>query len=168
MRLRQLTSLEPEAILALSDTALTDALRPVGYYNVKAQRLQALCHWLVQTGGLQALMRQSSEILRQGLLSVHGVGPETADDILLYACERPVFVIDAYTRRLFGRLGYIAGDEPYEQLRAGLEAALMPDVVVFKEYHALIVEHAKTVCRTKPTCICCILRNECAFAATHA
>jgi len=92
---------------------------------------------------------------------VHGIGPETADDILLYAFRRPVFVIDAYTRRLFSRLGLIAGDEPYETLRLLLENTLGPDVELFNEYHALIVKHAKDICRTRPLCARCLLKPRC-------
>ena len=90
-------------------------------------------------------------------MGVHGVGPETADDIVLYAFERPVFVIDAYTRRLFARLGFVRGQETYEGLRARFERALPPDTALYNEYHALIVQHAKMICRTKPVCDACIL-----------
>ncbi len=94
---------------------------------------------------------------------MNGVGYETADDILLYAFERPVFVIDAYTRRIFSRLGLIAGDEPYNELRKTIELALKQDVQLFNEYHALIVNHGKDVCRVKPKCADCILNQDCSF-----
>jgi len=99
--------------------------------------------------------------LRSRLLAVHGIGPETADDVLLYAFERPVFVIDAYTRRLLKRLGLAAGIEGYEALRAGIENALGPDVPMFNELHALIVHHAKTTCSARPRCGGCCLRGIC-------
>jgi endonuclease-3 related protein len=104
--------------------------------------------------------------LRHALLAVNGVGPETADDILLYACDRPVFVIDAYTRRIFSRLGLVTGDETYEQLRQVFEKALARGsryerVKLFNEYHALIVSHGKDVCRTKPRCDMCCLKSSC-------
>jgi endonuclease-3 related protein len=89
------------------------------------------------------------------LLSVNGIGPETADDILLYAFERPVFVIDTYTRRLLARLGLIAGDEDYEVLRGMFETQLGPDPVLYNEYHALIVRHAKQKCSAVPECPHC-------------
>jgi endonuclease-3 related protein len=93
-------------------------------------------------------------------LAINGIGPETADDILLYAFERPVFVVDAYTRRLFQRLGLLAGDEGYETIRQQVETAAGPDPALFNEYHALIVRHAKEVCRArKPRC------GECALSA---
>jgi endonuclease-3 related protein len=94
-------------------------------------------------------------------LSVHGVGPETADDILLYAFDRPVFVIDAYTRRLLGRLGHPQAQASYEEFRASLEAALGADVGLFNEYHALIVAHGKGVCRPRPRCDQCVLSRKC-------
>jgi endonuclease-3 related protein len=103
-----------------------------------------------------------TDTLRRALLSVKGVGPETADDMLLYAFERPVFVIDAYTRRIFFRLGLARGDEHYEELRAGFESALGPQVRRYNEYHALLVRHAKEACGRKPHCTKCCLREYCA------
>lgn len=142
---------------------LARCLRPAGYYNVKAARVRALCEWLDRNGGVAALERQDTDALRRALLSVHGVGPETADAILLYALRRPVFVVDAYARRLAQRLGWISGDEPYDSLRQGFEAALQADVDVFNEYHALIVMHGKTHCRVQPLCAECCLRSMCRF-----
>jgi endonuclease-3 related protein len=148
-------ALDPAAIMAASDDDLADWLRPSGYFNVKATRLQHLCGWYLEAGGYAALAGTGTHDLRQALLAVHGVGPETADDILLYAFERPVFVIDAYTRRLFARLGLFEGAESYENMRSGVEASLGPDVGLFNEFHALIVRHAKEVCRVRPRCTGC-------------
>jgi len=159
--LRQQRALDATAILAAPVGQLADWLRPSGYFNVKAVRLQHLCRWYLEAGGHAALRGLSTPVLRQALLDVHGVGPETADDILLYAFDRPVFVIDAYTRRLFARLGLCSGDEPYEELRAMLEGALLPDVALYNEYHALIVRHAKAVCRVRALCIDCVLNSSC-------
>ena len=156
--LRQADLLNPAAITALDQAVLADYLRPAGYFNIKAKRLQALTRFLIDHPQLDSL---ETEELRRGLLSVHGIGPETADDILLYAYQRPVFVIDAYTRRLFGRLGLMDGEASYERLRQGFESGLNQDAQMFNEYHALIVRHAKTVCRPKPLCECCSLRNRC-------
>ena len=114
--------------------------------------------------------RASSSIvtqLRASLLGVHGIGPETADDIVLYAFGHPVFVIDAYTRRLYARLGQIDGDEPYEQLRGWFEQSFGPDTGLFIEHHALIVRHAKDVCRKRvPHCGHCVLSGRCAAYRT--
>jgi endonuclease-3 related protein len=153
--------LDPGKIVSVRKDYLARWLKPSGYFNVKAERLRHFCRWYLESGGYPALRRIPTEKLRQSLLSVHGIGPETADDILLYAFRRPVFVIDAYTRRLFSRLGLIAGDEPYEMLRVMIEQTLGPDVELFNEYHALIVQHAKGVCRTRPVCDSCILNTRC-------
>ena len=107
------------------------------------------------------LRRIETAALRRALLDVKGIGPETADDMLLYAFERPVFVIDAYTRRLFARLGLFAGDEPYEAMRLAIENTLGRDTEKYNEYHALIVRHAKVVCRVRPACSVCVLNQDC-------
>lgn len=157
--------LSPEALLALSDAELARLIRPSGYFNVKARRLKALCRWCLEHGGHRRLRHWSTDRLRASLLSVHGIGPETADDILLYAFDRPVFVIDAYTRRLLGRLGHPQAEAPYETFRQSLESALGADTELFNQYHALIVAHGKDVCRPKPRCETCRLVRGCGFAA---
>ncbi|MEA1051707.1 endonuclease [Lamprobacter modestohalophilus] len=161
-QLRAEIPLRPESVLALAEPALAELIRPSGYFNVKARRLRSFCEALLEAGGEAALAALPTDQLRLWLLAINGIGPETADDILLYAFERPVFVVDAYTRRLFGRLGLIAGDESYEDIRQHVEAALGPDVACFNEYHALIVRHAKEVCRArKPGCQVCLLSQGC-------
>ena len=145
--------LEPMA--RMSERRLAQLVRPAGYFNVKARRLKALCKWLKTAGGVRRLDRRSTAELRLWLLAVHGIGPETADDILLYAFQRPVFVIDAYTRRLLKSLKLIRGDESYEDLRLAFEAALQPDTALYNEYHALIVRHAKERCGGNRSCNHC-------------
>lgn len=159
--LKENNALTAEAIVATHPKHLASWLRPSGYFNVKAKRLRALCRWVLAQGGVEALALWPTDRLRAGLLSVNGVGAETADDILLYAFDRPVFVIDAYTRRLFGRLGLVAGTEDYESLRKTFERALPADTTLYNEYHALIVVHAKDVCRKKPQCAACVLGADC-------
>lgn len=159
--LKRADALSAEAIVATHPKRLAKWLKPSGYFNVKAKRLRALCRWVLDQGGIAALRTRPTAELRAMLLGVHGVGPETADDILLYACERPVFVIDAYTRRIFRRLGLVQGTEGYETLRHFFEDRLGPDVAVFNEYHALIVHHGKYVCRTRPRCDACCLAALC-------
>lgn len=144
--LRRMRCLSARSMLTLEPADLAELIRPSGYFNIKERRLRSLCQWFVDRGGLSRLRRLETQNLRGELLAVHGVGPETADDILLYAFERPVFVIDAYTRRLFARLGLARGDEHYEALRLGIEKVLEPDTALFNEYHALIVRHAKEGC----------------------
>ncbi len=154
-------ALSPARILAVKEAQLAEWLRPSGYFNIKAKRLRNFCRWYVEAGDYRHLVHWDTERLRRALLAVNGIGPETADDILLYAFARPVFVVDAYTRRLFARLGLIEGDEGYETLRHAFEQALGADVELFNEYHALIVAHAKDICRVRPRCAECVLRRQC-------
>jgi endonuclease-3 related protein len=141
--LKQKMTLAPEAILSLSQEALEMCLKPSGYFRVKSQRLLAYCRWYVAQGGYGGLHALPTSVLRERLLKVHGIGPETADDILLYAFERPVFVIDTYTRRLLQGLQMIKGNESYETLRALFESRLPKRVDLYKQFHALIVRDAK-------------------------
>lgn len=165
-RLTERIPLTPEALLDLPEPELALLLRPVGYFNVKAARLRAFCAALLAAGGESALAAEDTARLRRRLLAMHGIGPETADDMLLYAFGRPVFVVDAYTRRLFGRLGLLDGSEGYEAVRVLFEQALGPDTALFNEYHALIVRHAKDICRARrPLCAACVLRAGCPGAA---
>ena len=159
--LKAAKALSPAAIVAAPHRRLAAWLKPSGYFNIKAQRLHAFCAWLIRKGGAKRIARLPTDVLRAELLQVHGIGPETADDILLYAFNRPVFVIDAYTRRLFQRLGFIQGDEGYETLRSLFEKSLATDTQLFNEYHALIVAHAKDVCRKRPLCDACKLGPLC-------
>lgn len=153
--LRRSDSLTLESILALSDEALAQLIRPSGYFNIKAKRLKNLCLWIAENGGESKLAVVDTGTLRSSLLQVNGVGPETADDILLYAFARPVFVIDTYTRRLFSKLCLIQGSEPYEDLRRLFEAELDADVGLFNQYHALIIRHAREKCQLTEDCRHC-------------
>lgn len=171
--------LDPQAICATAPAALARHLRPVGYFNVKARRLRNFCRWYVEQGGYRRLSRRTTAALRQALLSVNGVGRETADDILLYAFNRDVFVIDAYTRRILSRLGMIGGGEDYDHLRLAIEENIKREqsssagaagerrarVRLYNEFHALIVNHAKDFCRPRPRCEQCCLSSRCPGAA---
>jgi len=159
--LKKAGALSPRAIVKAHPRRLAGWLKPSGYFNVKARRLRAMCRWLIEQGGLRKIARLPTHELRRALLAVYGIGPETADDILLYAFHRPVFVIDAYTRRIFQRLRVIEGDEDYETLRRVFEDALNSDAQIFNEYHALIVAHGKDVCRHRPICQNCCLAEYC-------
>ena len=165
-RLTARVPLEAQAILDLPPEELAQALQPSGYFNVKARRLRAFCEVLIAEGGVERLASLETDALRRRLLAISGVGPETADDILLYAFGRPVFVVDAYTRRVFTRLGLLAGDEGYEPIRAAFESVLGPDPALYNEYHALIVRHGKDLCRTRPRCADCCLLPQCPAAQT--
>lgn len=163
--LKAAEALDPHTIVAVEPEQLAEWLRPSGYFNVKADRLRNLCRWYLEHGGHAALSDWDTPRLRAGLLTVKGVGKETADDILLYAFERPVFVVDAYTRRIFSRLGLVAPDIDYEALRGWFEAELGKGGEasrLFNEYHALIVNHGKDVCRPRPRCEQCCLSRRCA------
>lgn len=161
--LKQADALDPRAIVSMTHARLARLLKPSGYFNIKARRLRNFCAWYLAQGGVEALSRLATPVLRKRLLAVNGIGPETADDMLLYAFERPVFVIDAYTRRLHSRLGHVRGDEDYETLRALFERSGRGTgkIKLFNEFHALIVRHAKEVCRPRPRCNLCCLAEAC-------
>lgn len=162
--LRACAVLAPEKILALPPNRLAELLRPSGCYNVKCRRLRALCQWLLDSGGFASLGLLSTQDLRRSLLAVHGVGPETADAILLYGFSHPVFVADAYCRRIFTRVGVIGGQESYENIRSLFETHLKYCAEDYNEFHALIVEHAKRACAKEPRCKACCIRRQCRFA----
>jgi endonuclease-3 related protein len=159
--LKKARALTPDALVKAPHRQLAAWLTPSGYFNIKAKRLKAMCRWLEEQGGVRRLARLSTHDLRAALIAVYGIGPETADDIVLYAFNRPVFVIDAYTRRIFARLKLIEGDEGYETLRHYFEHALEPQASLFNEYHALIVRHGKDVCKKRPRCAGCCLATLC-------
>jgi len=158
LKSRGLLSLDK--LTRLSPRRLAPLIRSAGFHNIKARRLAAVLAWLQAQGGFAALDRTPTSRLRPLLLACHGVGPETADSILLYALNRPVFVIDAYTRRILSRYGLIAGNESYELLRRMFESSLPRSPRLYNEYHALLVRLAKVNCRTKPICETCPLATE--------
>jgi len=151
--------LTPGRILAADSECLENALRPSGYFRQKAVRVRLFARHLVDHygGSVARMAKRPLEELRPELLALHGIGPETADDILLYACNKPVFVVDAYTRRIFSRHGLVPANIKYEELRAYFEQNLAPDVDYFKEYHGLIVWTGKDFCKTRPSCAGCPL-----------
>jgi len=157
--LKQSNQLDLKKILRLDQAQLAEFIHPSGYYNIKAKRLKNVCSWLADAGGMDRLAKLSTASLRDGLLQVNGIGPETADDILLYGWDRPVFVIDTYTRRLLTRLNLINGNEDYEILRSGFEHTLDRDPALYNEYHALIVRHAKLKCTLAPDCVHCQIES---------
>ncbi len=162
--LRDAGLLAPKALDETGLDRLMALIRPAGVYRVKARRIQAFVRWYRSQGEYSTLRALPTAELRPALLQVHGIGPETADDILVYAFGRPVFVVDAYARRLFGRYGLGRGDERYHQLKAMVEAGFPKDAPMLGEFHALIVEHGKQRCRPKPLCATCCLRTDCAHA----
>lgn len=163
--LKQKHWLTPDALLGANPELLAETIRPTGYFRVKTARLRNFCQRFQTAGGFEGLDSYSTDDLREALLGINGIGPETADAMLLYAFDRPVFVIDAYTRRLLTRLGWLRDRPSYEALRAVFELTLTADVDVYAQYHALIVEHAKISCRAKPDCSECALQTHCEYAA---
>lgn len=158
--------LSPEAIHALPEEELAALIRPAGYFNAKARKLKAFVAVLMERhgGDLDAFFAQDLASLRAELLAIHGIGPETADAILLYAAHKPIFMIDAYTVRLFTRLGLAREGVRYPEIQRLFMEHLPPDVPLFQEYHALIVAHAKAICRKRqPRCPECPLLALCPF-----
>lgn len=160
-KLRDNRLLTAEAISALSLPDLASVIRSSGYYNQKARKLKTFCehvenHW---QGKLDDFLSQGMEELRLELLGLHGIGPETADSIILYAAEQPSFVVDAYTYRIFHSHGWIPEAISYEELRSFFMEALEPDVAMFQEFHALLVRAGYLYCRRKPSCDPCPLDN---------
>jgi len=166
--LRAAGILSPEGLLQVELDALARLVYPAGYYNAKARKLKAFLEMLFERhgGDLDALFALPLPQLRLELLATHGIGQETADSIILYAAGKPSFVIDAYTRRVFSRLGLEPASDSYASWQAMFSDALPPDVQLFNEYHALIDRHAKTVCRKAPLCDQCCLREVCRLGLT--
>lgn len=140
---------------------LASLIKPAGYFNVKAKRLKAFIGFLMNEhhGSMKRMKNEKMQTLRAKLLKVNGVGHETADSILLYALEKPVFVIDAYTKRVLSRHGIMEHEKPYEEFQELFHSSLKRDVKLFNEYHALFVRLGKTYCRKKPRCEECPLEG---------
>ena len=164
VNLKSAGKLSAEAIRSTPQDVLATLVYPSGYYNAKARKLKALAEYLGATweDDIDAMARGKQAPLRAELLAVHGVGEETADDILLYALGKPVFVIDTFTRRLIDRLGLAPAEDRYAAYQALFMDRLTPDVEMWGEYHALIVRHAKESCHKKrPLCEGCMLMEVC-------
>ena len=158
--------LSPEAIARASVAELRRHVRVAGLYRAKPRRLKRFCERLMEFGGdLDAFFRRDPAAVREDLLAREGVGPETADSMLLYASETPTFVVDAYTVRIAKRLGWIDTDR-YDAVKGWFEARLPRDVAVYREYHALLVAHGKAICRPRPRCGECPLNDRCAYYRT--
>lgn len=155
--LKEAEVLAPQGLIGLDETRLAGLIRPAGYYNVKARRLKGLMDFLYKEygGDLERMFSEPLSSLRGKLLAVKGVGPETADSILLYAGGKPIFVIDAYTRRVLSRHGMITDGASYGDIQDLFMRSLPQDVTLYKEYHALFVRLAKTFCKAKPLCAGC-------------
>lgn len=155
--------LSPEGVRTIVPDRLAQLIRPAGYFNIKSQRLKDFIAWFFARfdGSLARMFTPDWREVRRDLLNVRGIGPETCDAILLYAGHKPTFVVDAYTRRLFSRLGLLPAKAGYEETRSLFMANLPADATLFNEYHALIVEHCKQFCRTRARCEGCPLMERC-------
>lgn len=153
--------LNPRKLLDLHPMRLAALIRPAGYYRLKAGRLRNYLRYFLDRydGSAKQMSARPVEELRPELLAVKGVGPETADSILLYALDKPIFVIDAYTKRILARHAICAEEAGYDELQEMFMDALEHDVELFNEYHALIVEAGKDFCRKNPRCGECPLRG---------
>ena len=153
-----------DALSRVADDRLAALLRPSGTYRVKARRVRAFLDFLGReyAGRVERMAAEAPLVLRRKLLAVAGIGPETADAIALYAARQPFFVVDAYTRRVFARLGILRGGETYAEVQALFMERLPADVPLFQDYHAQIVRLAKDTCRKAPRCGGCALGDVCA------
>lgn len=153
--------LSPEGIYGLSITELAELIKPSGFFNVKAKRIKAFINWLFSRyeGNLSKMFARDLQTLRSELLSVKGIGPETADSILLYAGNMPTFVVDAYTHRIFSRHELIPEESTYDDMKSFFEENLPKDVQLFNEYHALLVNIGKMFCKPRKVCEPCPLKD---------
>lgn len=154
--LKEEERLTPQALNDLPEAELARLIRPAGYYNIKARRLKNFLDFLAHYGNsMEVMAGDTLENLRPALLTVKGIGPETADSILLYALAKPTFVVDAYTFRALSRHGFISEAYAYEELQQLFMEHLPTEVPLFQEYHALLVRLGKAWCRPKPQCEAC-------------
>jgi len=162
--LKEIGALSPETVASMNTDELARLIRPTLYFNMKAKKLKSFCGHLIGRYGrdMAALRDRPMEELREELLGLYGIGPETADSILLYAVGKPSFVVDAYTRRILSRMGLVAPDIGYDELRAVFTKRLPADSALFNEYHALIVTLGKECCTARsPRCDECPLTQDC-------
>lgn len=159
--------LSPQALRALPPDSLAGLIRPSGYFNAKTKKLNAMTDWLERyDDNLDRVFSKNLPELRSELLDIPGIGPETADSILLYAAQKPVFVIDAYTRRILSRVGITPAVDSYDAWQSIFMNNLDADGSLFNEYHALLVRLGKDMCRkTSPACPSCCLKQACSY--TH-
>ncbi len=159
-QLREHGLLTPGALCGCDSSLLASLIRSSGYYNQKTKKLKTFCEylWTNYEGNLDEFLALDMDRLRLELLGIRGIGPETADSIVLYAAGHPSFVVDAYTHRIFSRHGWVPEEMDYEELRSFFMDALEPDVPFFQEFHALLVRAGHLYCRRKPLCGDCVLK----------
>ena len=163
VNLRNSGVMNPEDLRKISVPHLESIIRPSGYYRTKARKLKALASYMfTYRDDVATWSCRNPEDLRRELLSVYGIGPETADVIVLYVAKLPSFVIDSFTKRILGRLGITLLDERYESYQEFFASNLIADESLFNEYHALLDYHGQTICKKRaPACACCCLFDMC-------
>lgn len=162
LNLKNRTLLSPHRMYELPEKELALLIKPAGYFNVKARRLRAFLEFCMNDydGKMEEMARESFSHLRAKLLEIYGIGPETADSILLYALEKPVFVIDAYTKRVLSRHGIMESDRSYDEFQELFHDVLPRQVRLYNEFHALFVRLGKTFCKMRePHCSKCPLND---------
>ncbi|MDR4506960.1 MAG: endonuclease III domain-containing protein [Candidatus Brocadiaceae bacterium] len=161
INLKRAKKLTPKGLLDVNTIDLAQLIRPSGFFNIKAKRVKSFIDWLFSkyNGSLSRMFDQDLHTIRNELLSIKGIGPETADSILLYAGNMPTFVVDAYTHRIFSRHGLIPENCTYDEIKSFFEDNLSKDVALYNEYHALIVNTGKMFCRPKKACEECPLNG---------
>ena len=158
--------IDVKKIIKINNKELAEIIKSSGYHNQKANKLKNFCLFLLKNynGSIEKLFRSSIEKLRNELLSINGIGPETADSIMLYAAEKPIFVVDAYTKRIMSRVGYT--EDTYEKLQKLFMENLELNEKLFNEYHALFVEFGKNYCKKNPLCNGCPINTMCNYYKT--
>ncbi len=160
--------LTPHHLEALSEHELGLYIKPTGYFNQKAKKIKAFLKFfkIIYNNKIELMSKETPEKLRSKLLSVNGVGEETADCILLYALKLPSFVVDAYTRRILDRIGLIKKNDPYNSVKKMLESSVSADAALYNEFHALLVKFGKLFCKKTPLCTTCPLQQTCLYFHT--
>lgn len=156
--------LSPKKLHRTGNQVIAECIRPAGYYNQKAIKIKNFLDWFAAMDySFEEMKKMKTGVLRERLLEINGVGPETADSILLYAMERKIFVTDAYTKRIFSRLDLTSPDDSYDTVQKFFHDEFSGTVKKYNEFHALIVAHGKDICKNKPLCEGCCLSHSCTF-----
>ncbi|MCX7913229.1 MAG: hypothetical protein N2511_01445 [Thermodesulfovibrionales bacterium] len=153
--------LNPKALREIPIKRLSELIKPSGYYNIKSKKIKAFVDFVYEysNGNLEKFKDINIDLLRSLLLSVYGIGPETADSILLYSLEKPIFVVDIYTKRVFSRHNLINHEATYDEIQRLVHSKLQRDSKLYNEYHALLVKVGKDYCKPKPICKRCPLNG---------
>jgi len=159
--IRDAGALDAKTLHEMPHSKRASLIRPAGYFNIKARRLDNFLVFLLNhyKGSMKRMAAEEISVIREALLDVNGIGPETADSIILYALEKPVFVIDAYTKRVLSRHGLASAEEDYQELQSIFHSNLPMDVQLFNEFHALFVMTGKHFCKPRPKCAGCPLEG---------